>query len=56
MSKVRDMNLDDDQNIKMEAVECLVNFVEQYPDLAKNAEQITPLVEIIFKNMLEIED
>ncbi len=38
MSKVRDMKLDDDQNIKMESVECLVNFVEQYPDLAKTQE------------------
>lgn len=56
MSKVRDLKLDDDQNMKIESVECLINFVSSYPDLVKKNEQITPLVEIIFKNMLELDD
>lgn len=56
MSKIRDLNLDDDQNMKIESVECLINFVTAYPDLVKTKEQITPLIEIIFKNMLELDD
>lgn len=42
--------------MKIEAVDCLINFVRNYPDLAQKKEQIVPLLEIIFKNMLEIED
>jgi hypothetical protein len=56
MTKVRDLDLDDDQNIKIESVECLINFISRYPDLVKKDEQFTPIIELIFKNMLELEN
>lgn len=56
MTKVRDIDFDDDNNIKIESVECLLNFISRYPDLVKNDQQFIPIIELIFKNMLELEN
>lgn len=41
----------------MESVECLVNVIEKYPDLVeKDDNTLRKVVELIFKNMVEIED
>ena len=37
-------------------MESLVNVLERYPELAENQEILKSVVELIFKNMLEIED
>lgn len=37
MGKVRQMEKDDqNSNLKIESVECLVNVIEKYPDLVEN--------------------
>jgi hypothetical protein len=56
MSKVRDIPDQNDSNTKIESVESLVNVVERYPELASNEATLKSVVELIFKNMLEIED
>lgn len=42
--------------MKIESVESLVNVIERYPELADDKTILTQVVELIFKNMLEIED
>ena len=56
MSKVRDIDFDDDNNIKIESVECLLNLIIRYQDLVKTDQQFIPIIELIFKNMLELEN
>lgn len=56
MSKVRDIDFDDDNNIKIESVECLLNLISRYQDLVKTDQQFIPIIELIFKNMLELEN
>lgn len=48
---------DDNLNMKIEAVQALVNMVERYLDLLeKNEQRMNNLIELIFKNMLELEN
>jgi len=36
MGKVRELDPDQNSNLKVESVECLVNVIEKYPDLVNN--------------------
>lgn len=56
MSKVRDIPDQNDSNTKIESVESLVNVIERYPELASDEATLKSVVELVFKNMLEIED
>lgn len=56
MSKVRDIPDQTDSNTKIESVESLVSVIERYPEIADNKEVLKSVVELIFKNMLEIDD
>jgi hypothetical protein len=56
MTKVRDLDLDDDWNTKIESVDCLVSMVSRYTDLVKDDAQFVPVIELIFKNMLELDN
>lgn len=57
MSQLREMPGDDNLNMKIEAVQALVNMVERYLDLLeKNEQRMNNLIELIFKNMLELEN
>lgn len=56
MEKVRSLDQDVNSNLKIESVECLVNVIEKYPDLVDNKQILTQVIELIFKNMIEIED
>lgn len=56
MSKVRDIPDQNDSNTKIESVESLVSVIERYPGLASEQNLLKSVVELVFKNMLEIED
>lgn len=56
MSKVRDIPDQNDSNTKIESVESLVNVIERYPELAQDENTLKSVVELVFKNMLEIDD
>lgn len=56
LSKVRDINDDDYDNLKIEALDCLVSFIITYNDLVKTDDSLRMIIDLIFKNMIEIED
>lgn len=57
MGRVRELDPDQNSNLKVESVECLVNVIEKYQDLVeKDDNTLRKVVELIFKNMVEIED
>lgn len=57
MGRVRELDPDQNSNLKVESVECLVNVIEKYADLVeKDDNTLRKVVELIFKNMVEIED
>ena len=57
MTQVRASTNDPNSALKTESVECLLFQIERYPKLAKeNLGRLTKLVELIFLNMMEIED
>jgi hypothetical protein len=56
MSSVRENEKDPNSNLTIESVESLVNMIERYPELSKNQQNLKSVIELIFKNMIEIED
>jgi hypothetical protein len=56
LSKVRDINDDEYDNLKIEALDCLVSFVITYNDLIQKDDALRMIIDLIFKNMIEIED
>ncbi len=58
MSKARELDNDPNSSLKSESVESLIFILERYPEIVKqnNAELLKQIIELIFKNMIEIED
>lgn len=57
MTRVRDFPVDSNSNLKIQSLETLVFMLESYPELLENNQnKLTQVVELIFKNMIEIED
>lgn len=57
MSRVRDFPDDSNSNLKIQSLETLVFMLESYPELIEgNDTKLTQVVELIFKNMIEIDD
>lgn len=56
LSKLRDLNTEDEGDLKVEALDCLVNFVICYPDLVAQDESLKVLINLIFKNMVELDE
>lgn len=57
MAGVRAFDNDPDSSLKSESVDCLIMMAERYPDLVvNNFDRLQKIVELIFLNMMEIED
>jgi hypothetical protein len=57
MGKVREFPDDSNSNLKIQSLETLIFMLESYPDLLEERDdKLTQVVELIFKNMIEIED
>jgi hypothetical protein len=57
MALVRSFQADPDSALKTESVECLIFLVERYPKMvADNPARLHKILELVFHNMMEIED
>lgn len=56
LSKVRDLSEDEIDNLKIESLDCLVSFITTYPDLVTNDESLKVIINLVFKNMVELDD
>lgn len=57
MSRVREFDDEVNSNLKTQSIEPIIYLLDCYPELIENnIEKLTLLVELIFKNMIEIED
>ena len=57
MSRVREFDDEVNSNLKTQSIEPIIFLLDNYPELIENnTEKLTLLVELIFKNMIEIED
>lgn len=57
MAQVRSFSNDPNNALKTESVECLVFLLERYPKIVKeNPQKLQKVIELIFLNMMEIED